>query len=134
VNSSNIWIASELINNGDAGAALLLHYDGTKWQWMKDPFTGESVQTIAYDAGGVWLSAIGAPDSATGWDFQHWNGTRWSRVLAPSQGVPGTGVSYELYNLVHIPRTHSFWAGGDASYLATSGTPAQAAVVLKFGP
>jgi hypothetical protein len=134
VNSSNIWITADLEPSAAASAAVLLHYDGKKWQWIKDPYTGEFVTQIAYDAGHVWVSAIRDAGTGTGWDFQRWNGTQWSRVEAPSQGVPGTGVNYEIYSLVHIPGTHSFWANGDAAYDTASGAFAQKAIVFKFGP
>jgi hypothetical protein len=134
VNSSNIWIAADLEPPAGASAAVLLHYDGKKWQWIKDPYTGEFVTQIAYDAGHVWVSAARDFSTGTGWDFQRWNGTQWSRVEAPSQGVPGTGVNYQIYSLVHIPGTHSFLASGDASYDMASGAFAQAAVVFKFAP
>jgi hypothetical protein len=134
----NVWIATVLLRassagGGEANASRLLHFDGSKWSWVTVPGT-DNATNIAYDAGGVWVMGQQSGGTGTGWDFLHWNGAAWATVPAPSAGIPGPGVSYELYSLVHIPGTHSFWAEGDASYSPSSGQSAQAAVVFKYGP
>jgi hypothetical protein len=138
--SGNVWIATDLVQTGSDGggyqinASRLLHYDGAKWTWVTVPGT-DNAYNIAYDAGIVWVAGQQSlPGPGTGWDFQSWNGRKWADVAAPSAGIPGTGVSYEIYNLVRIPGTHSFWADGDASYSSPSSQQEQAAVVFKYGP
>jgi hypothetical protein len=138
--SSNVWIATDLVHTGSDGggyqinASRLLHYNGAKWTWVTVPGT-DNTYNIAYDAGTVWVAGQQPlPGPGTGWDFLSWNGKKWVDVPVPSAGVPGTGVSYQIYSLVHIPGTHSFCADGDASYSSPSSQQKQAAVVFKYGP
>lgn len=138
--SSNVWIATDLVRTGSDGAGYqinasrLLHYNGAKWTWVIVPGT-DNTYNIAYDAGAVWVAGQQPlPGPGTGWDFLSWNGKRWADVAVPSAGVPGTGVNYQIYSLVHIPGTHSFWADGDAYYSSPSSQQEQAAVVFKYGP
>jgi hypothetical protein len=138
--SSDVWIATDLVKTGSDGggyqinASRLLHYNGAKWTWVTVPGT-DNTYNIAYDAGTVWVAGQQPlPGPGTGWDFLSWNGKKWADVAVPSAGVPGTGVNYQIYSLVHIPGTHSFWADGDASYSSPSSQPEQAAVVFKYGP
>ena len=135
----SVWIATVLVHTNPDGsgneinASRLLHFDGSKWSWVTVPGT-DDVTTISYDAGGVWMPGQRADSSGTGWDFLHWNGTTWATVPVPSAGIPGTGVSYQIYSLVHIPGTHSFWASGDADYSTPANTQGASAVVFKYGP
>jgi len=137
VSGTNIWATADLIKNGqvDSGpeTSLLLHWDGRTWQWIKVPFD-DIAQYVAYDAGSVWVGAQTIAATGTGWDFLRWSpGNHWTRVPVPAQGIPGGSAGYELYTLVHIPHTHSFWASADASY-AVGLTAKQSAVIFKYGP
>jgi hypothetical protein len=135
----NIWISANLVHTNPDGsgsevnASRLLHFDGSKWSWVTVPGT-DNTGDIAYDAGAVWLTGQRPNSTGTGWDFLRWDGKKWTSVPAPSAGVPGTGVSYQLYGLVHIPGTHSFWAEGDANYFSPSNQQEAAAVAFKYGP
>jgi hypothetical protein len=137
--SRNVWIATDLVHvvSGGGGyevnASRLLHLHGSKWSWVKVPGT-DNATNIAYSAGVVWVAGQRPIATGTGWDFLSWNGKTWASVPAPSAGVPGTGVSYQIYNLVTIPGTHSFWADGDSAYDSQSNQQDSAAVVFKYGP
>jgi hypothetical protein len=137
--STNVWIATDLVHTGSDGggyqvnASRLLHFDGSKWSWVKVPGT-DNTYNIAYGAGVVRVAAQRPAGTGTGWDFLRWNGRTWASVPAPSAGVQGTGVSYQIYSLVHIPGTHSFWAEGDSYYWSKSNQQEAAAVVFKYGP
>jgi hypothetical protein len=139
VSSRNVWIATVLVQTGPDGAGYevnasrLLHLDGSKWSWVTVPGT-DNTYNIAYNAGAVWVAGQRPLGTGTGWDFLRWNGKTWASVPVPSAGVPGTGVSYQIYSLVHIPGTHSFWAEGDSSYWSPSNQQESAAVVFKYGP
>jgi hypothetical protein len=137
VSGGNIWATADLITGHggvDSGpvTSLLLHGNGKTWQWIKVPYD-DSAQYVAYDAGSVWVGAQTNVQTGTGWDFLRWSpGNHWTRVPVP--GIPGgDGTSYELYSLVHIPGTHSFFASADANY-AVGTTAKAAAVVFKYGP
>jgi|HubBroStandDraft_1064217.scaffolds.fasta_scaffold18504_6 hypothetical protein len=137
--STNVWIATDLVHAAADGggyevnASRLLHFDGSRWSWVKVPGT-DNTYNIAYSTGAVWVAGQRPLATGTGWDFLRWNGRTWASVPAPSAGVPGTSASYEIYSLVHIPGTRSFWAEGDSSYLSPSNQPEAAAVVFKYGP
>lgn len=138
--SNNVWIATDLVKTDSGGggeqinASRVLHYNGAQWTWLTVPGT-DNTYNIAYDAGTVWLAGQQSSNGpGTGWDFLSWNGKKWADVAAPSAGVPGTDVFYEIYSLVSIPGTHSFWADGDADYASPTLQSEQAAVVFKYGP
>jgi hypothetical protein len=136
---TNVWVATDLVRSAPGGggyevnASRVLHLDGSRWSWVKVPGT-DNTYNIAYSAGVVWLAGQRPLATGTGWDFLRWNGKTWASVPVPSAGVPGTDVSYQIYSLVHIPGTHSFWAEGDSSYQSPSNQQEAAAVVFKYGP
>jgi hypothetical protein len=137
VSSTNIW-ATAVVQRGNVIVrgpvrSLLLHWNGRTWQWIKVPYQ-DAAQEIAYDAGSVWVVAQTNVMTGDGWDFLRWSPvSHWTRVPAPTQGIPGTTVSYQLYSLVHIPRTHSFLASGDSAYAEGFSSKA-AAVIFRYGP
>jgi hypothetical protein len=139
VSSANIWISAQLItSNGEVSSStlssLVLHWTPTSgFQWVKVPF-GDIAWDISYDAGSVWTGAQTTTGTGVGWAFLKWNGKQWARQPLPTQGINGNSISFQLYNVVHIPGTHSFWAEGDASYFSPSNQQEAAAVVFKYGP
>jgi hypothetical protein len=137
VSGNNIWATTQLVTDHGAVTgpvvSLLLHWNGRTWQWIKVPYQ-DSAQRVAYDAGSVWVAAQTNVMTGNGWDFLRWSPvSHWTRVPAPTQGIPGTTVSYQLYSIVHIPRTHSLLASGDSAYAQGFSSKA-AAVIFKYGP
>lgn len=136
VSGANVWATADLItgNGGVSGGpetSLLLHWDGKALHWIKVPYDDWALN-IAFDAGSVWVGAQTMSQTGTGWDFLRWSpGNHWTRVPVP--GISNGGTSYELYSLVHIPGTQSFFASADADY-AVGNTAKAAAVIFKYGP
>ena len=82
----------------------------------------------------MWTGDQTTTGTGVGYDFLKWNGKQWARQPLPTQGINGSDILYQLYNVVHIPGTHSFWAEGDSYYWSPSNQQEAAAAVFKYGP
>jgi hypothetical protein len=104
----------------DEAFLLVERWNGTAWSVMKGfniqfgwPFvTGVSCPTVKFCVATGWTEAVGTPFAGTPF-FAHFNGSRWSKVDAPT---PSGQYPSSIISGVHCPSAASCFAVG------TSGT------------
>ena len=102
--AANAWAV------GSSGhGALIEHWDGTRWRWVR---TGDAALPGAGLAGVAATSAddawaVGTADGKT--LTEHWNGTAWTRVPSPSPASADVGSQL---NSVAAVSPSSAWAAG----------------------
>jgi hypothetical protein len=103
---SDIWAVGTYTTPSYSDAAYSLHYDGTVWSvvQMAQPATGTpGISAVtALSPTNAW--AVG--QTGTSVLVEHWNGTSWSFMPAPS------GVQYPTLSAVAARAANDVWAFG----------------------
>jgi len=105
VSATDVWAVGDSAAIGSPEAALVEHWDGTRWTVVPSPNPGTSFSVL------YGLAAVSASDVwAVGWDntgplIDHWDGTKWQSVTSPA--VAGTLVGISAQSASDI------WAVGD---------------------
>lgn len=125
LNLDDIWVtANQAANGGVFPGALLLHWNGKKWQSAATPGASVLAQVdfdIAADGnGGFWVSGYGTTLAP---NLYHFSKKRWTEQPAPTQ----TGLTAQFGSLAWIPGTTSLWGAAalndapDNTVLASQG-------------
>lgn len=119
ISSSDVWAAGYYYNEQGVEQTLTIHWNGSRWDIVSSPNTGESgniLNDLAVVAtNDVW--AVGTYENSTGTARSlvlHWNGINWSIVASP--GI-SSGIN-ALYSVDAIA-SNDVWAVGALS--STSG-------------
>jgi hypothetical protein len=111
----NAW-AVGVYDNGQGlmQTALIEHWNGKQWQAMAAPLPANSGISFLYgvtalSAKNVWAVGVAGTKGRDVTLIDHWNGTIWSLVAAPS---PGTIANF-LYGVARIGNTNQLWAVGN---------------------
>ncbi|MEY9872031.1 hypothetical protein ABH931_001505 [Streptacidiphilus sp. MAP12-33] len=105
VSGKDVWAVGVTVQ-GDRSVPVALHYDGHSWTVQRDAafagFTGGAdgadgalLGVAAHHGDDVWaVGSFRAPGARHNTALiEHWNGHRWSRVAAPADAGPLTGVA-----------------------------------------
>jgi hypothetical protein len=121
LSETNTWAAGVSVNDSTgAKAPLVLHWNGATWSAVSTPTPSGSTPNWAFEsvaasrASDAW--AVGVQSAGTKIHdslFEHWNGTAWSAVAGPNEGV--------LNAVLDFSRTNA-WAFADFSVLHWNGT------------
>lgn len=121
VASNDLWAVGNVSYYGPWGeledSARTYRWNGSSWKQVSFPLSGYSYVNgvFARASDDVW--AVGAGDSACGFNYCyatiHWDGSAWSDVFNPNQGV--------LYG-VSASSSSDAWAVGDG-FNTTTGYP-----------
>jgi hypothetical protein len=102
--AANAWAVG-----GSGHGALIEHWDGTKWRWVRSEdaaLPGAGLASVAaVSASDAW--AVGTADGKT--LTEHWNGTAWTRVPSPS---PASADAGNQLTSVTAVSPSSVWAAG----------------------
>ncbi len=92
ISTSDVWAVGDSRDTSNHTSTLTEHWNGATWSIVSSPISGtsSSLQGVAATSpGDVW--AVGYYiDSTTGYDgrlIEHWDGSSWSIVSAPSPGL-----------------------------------------------
>ena len=109
VSPTDIW-AVGYARNGPV--PLIEHYDGTKWISVPSglPTGVELLAVTAVNANSAWATGLSFT-SSSGQVIIHWDGKKWSRVVAPNTKY---SVAFGLASL------HTGYAVGVGSVLSSS--------------
>jgi hypothetical protein len=121
LSDTNTWVVGESENaSTGAQAPLVLHWNGTAWSAVSTPAPSGSTpnwlfkSVAASSASDAW--AVGEQSSGTKIHdslYEHWNGTAWSVVAGPNEGVLNAVLDFGPSNA---------WAFADFSALHWNGT------------
>jgi hypothetical protein len=121
LSDTDTWVAGESVNNSTgAQAPLVLHWNGTTWSTVPTPTPSGSTPNWAFtsvaasSASDAW--AVGVQSAGTKIHdslFEHWNGTAWSVVTGPNEGILTAALDFSPSNA---------WAFADFSVLHWDGT------------
>jgi hypothetical protein len=121
LSSSQAWAVGESVNaSAGTEAPVVLTWNGTTWSSESTPAPSGSTPdwlfegVAASSASDAW--AVGAQSSGTKIHdslYEHWNGTAWSVVSGPNEGVLNAVLDFSPTNA---------WAFADFSVLHWNGT------------
>ena len=101
ISPSDVWAVGFKTDDDGEFSTLTEHFDGTSWSIVPSPNPG-AVGNVLYAVKAISADSIWATGQQTGTRepdkalIEHWNGTYWSVVKAPADGVFSTvlyGVS-----------------------------------------
>ncbi len=92
LSASDIWAVGYANENtqGQNGAALIEHWDGTRWKLVSSPLAGSATTlygVVPVSSTDIW--AVGYIQTSSVQFLpvtEHWNGTSWGVVTAPNPG------------------------------------------------
>jgi hypothetical protein len=107
ISPSNVWAVGASESSGSA--ALVLHWNGTRWARVPTPSSGISALSgvSAVSANDIWAVGSGGTTTRETTLVLHWNGSKWTRV--PSPTPPGQVVA--LFAVSAVSAT-DVWAVG----------------------
>jgi len=121
LSDTNAWVVGESENvSTGAEAPLVLNWNGTAWSSVSTPTPSGSTpnwlfkSVAASSASDAW--AVGEQSAGTKIHdslYEHWNGTAWSVVAGPNEGVLNAVLDFSPTNA---------WAFADFSVLHWNGT------------
>ena len=121
LSDTNTWAVGTTVNDSTgAQAPLVLHRNGTAWSTVATPTPSGSTPNWAFksvaasSASDAW--AVGVQSAGTKIHnslIEHWNGTAWSVVAGPNEGVLNAVLDFSPANA---------WAFADFSVLHWNGT------------
>jgi hypothetical protein len=121
LSDTDAWVVGESENvSTGAEAPLVLNWNGTAWSTVSTPTPSGSTpnwlfkSVAASSASDAW--AVGEQSSGTKIHdslYEHWNGTAWSVVTGPNEGVLNAVLDFSPTNA---------WAFADFSVLHWNGT------------
>jgi hypothetical protein len=121
LSDTDAWVVGASVNaSAGAEAPLVLNWNGTAWSSVSTPTPSGSTpnwalkSVAASSASDAW--AVGVQSSGTKIHdslFEHWNGTAWSVVAGPNEGVLNAVLDFSPTNA---------WAFADFSVLHWDGT------------
>lgn len=104
VSANDIWAVGDW-DDGDTNQLLIMHYDGSQWSVIQEPFVSQAYNLLAgvkaLASNNVW--AVGTRYSGN-FDYPieglaiHWNGSSWSQV--PIATIPQTNTRFEQIDAV----------------------------------
>jgi hypothetical protein len=112
ISTNDVWAVGDFINNSNIEQTLIEHWDGSSWSIVASPNVGSSDNVLygvaASSTTDVWaVGESGDPgNSPTQTLIEHWDGTSWSVVPSPNQGI-----SDSLYG-VAVVSASNVWAVG----------------------
>ncbi len=115
----NVWVAAQQ----DYGRTIALQWNGVAWHKARVPYI--SIASVVADSlNNVWLAGAGSDDHVTVGAVEHWNGSRWSRILIdpalnPNQmastdghgGVWFSDFAHESRGVWYVPTALPSWHG-----------------------
>ncbi|HEX6798026.1 MAG TPA: hypothetical protein VF116_09980, partial [Ktedonobacterales bacterium] len=138
VATNDVWAVG---SDSGANTSLIEHWDGKAWKIVTAPTAvngGALTGIAAASSGDVWAVGTGPGPVrqgggcgiAAGAVIEHWNGTRWSDVTAPTISG-GTGVPYSLAS-VAAASAHDVWAVGSVGAYFSPLSGAYTPVILHW--
>ncbi len=143
VSSHDVWaVGSDSAGN----TSLIEHWNGTAWKIVAAPTAvngGALTGLAAVASGDVWavgtgpgaLRQGGGCGVAGGAEIEHWDGTRWSEVAAPTitsgGGTQGQSAPYSLAS-VAASSAHDVWAVGSVTAYLSDLSGAYSPVILHW--
>lgn len=111
VSADDVWAVGTFQNNDVGGRfrALTLHWDGRRWNAVRNDCGSSLSDVTAFGPNDVW--AVGGPGGC------HWNGTSWT--LFPSAPSPGGGA-VDLLDVAGAS-SNDLWAVGGYAYTCGKG-------------
>lgn len=142
VSSRDVWAAG---SDSAANTSLIEHWNGTAWKIVAAPTAvngGALTGLAAIASGDVWAVGTGSGTLrqggcgvVAGAVIEHWDGTRWSDVAAPtitsSGGTQGQAPPFSLAG-VAAASAHNVWAVGSISAYMSDQSGAYSPVILHW--
>ena len=125
LSSRDVW-ADALLGKGEGAypGAVLLHWNGKRWNRVRVPYATFSLTSLTQDGhGGLWISATNASGAVA--YLYHYRGGHWARQRVPSEGH---GSSSQLNALSWSRGANFGWAGG----LTLPGDGSSQGILLKY--
>lgn len=119
LSASDVW-ATSLKIAGSKVTEHLLHYDGSQWTTVTDPYPGIQLISATPDGqGGLWFDS--GPASSTAWVLHYSAGGQWSRAKLTTGNMDG---------MAGAPGSTTLWGVGSVA----TATPASNARVWSYTP
>ncbi|HKP54967.1 MAG TPA: S-layer homology domain-containing protein [Chloroflexia bacterium] len=118
--ATDVWAVGAYSPTNYYSRPLTQHWDGTQWTVIASPYSDSGADTLygveTVSATDAWaVGRIGGYSSAPKVLAQHWDGTSWTQVNAPS---PLAYPTFTFYS-VDVVGTNDVWAvGGNGDYYA----------------
>ena len=119
------WAVGFGDNSLGDGLTLVLHWDGMAWTQVPSPSFGlrngggQLTAVSALTGSDAWASGLfNTKGGGEGTLLLHWNGTSWTRVLAPSPS-PGGATGGSFLNGVAMVATADVWSAGGTEFDST---------------
>jgi len=111
LSSQDVWVDALLGKGmGAYPGAVLLHWNGKRWNRVRVPYATFSLTNLTQDGhGGLWISATGASGAVS--YLYHYRGGHWARQRVPSAGH---GSTSQLNTLSWSAGASFGWAGGES--------------------
>jgi hypothetical protein len=114
ISATDAWAVGDVYDrtSGDE-LTLIQHWDGAAWKVVRSPNLPQRYHTLTGVSGAssndVWAVGYTIDDRTGSWEIliEHWNGTAWSIIPAPS--LPG---DVKALSMVDAIATNDVWAVG----------------------
>jgi hypothetical protein len=112
ISRGSVWAVGEPA--GSITSALVVHWDGRRWQKIAVPWQVQPRSVISDGQGGLWMTANSGSSGQVSWVLHRSKSGQWTRTRISAGAAGG------LYSLALDPGTHAVWGAGDAATKAGS--------------
>ena len=111
ISANDAWAVGTYGTSSTTFAALIEHWDGTRWKVVSNPNVSSPGLTAvtAIATNDVWSVGSYSPNNNANTLAEHWNGTKWSMVSSPN--APKS--SFNKLNAVAAVASKNVWSVGE---------------------